>query len=293
MDLRGSPKVTVGIVTRNRRKEVLRAIRSVFAQRFKDFEILVVDNASEDITVEMLRKDYPEVRIISLPENLGCPGGRNRIYENARGDYIVNLDDDGCLGCGVLEKLVKTFESDRTIGIVGFHQLDFSDPIPAEFSDSWWETGLFRGGMSAFRREMLKEIGVYPEEFFFFKEEEFLSLKALDAGWRIVYHPGIIMYHPLMKQQHSLDKSRDYYLYRNPLLVVVALFPGLQMWKYLLLRIMSYAIDSSRRNSFKSYCRALDSAGAELSRTIFRRRPVSYSALRKYFALRGKLPFPG
>jgi len=188
---------------------------------------------------------------------------------------------------------VETFESDPSIGIVGFHQLDFPEPLPPLIPDSWWDTGLFRGGMSAFRGSMLEEIGDYPDDFFFFKEEEFLSLKALDAGWRIVHHPGIIMYHPLLENQHSIDSSRDYYLYRNPLLVVVALFPGLYMWKYLFLRAISYAVIALQRNSFQAYLRAIGAATAKLVRTISHRQPVSNVAIRRYFALRGRLPFPG
>jgi|GEM_PF-787654 len=293
MDSRGRPKVTVGIVTRNRLENLLQAIRSVYAQEFDDLEILVVDNASEDGTAETLRRDYPDIRVIRLQENLGCPGGRNHVYANSRGDYIVNLDDDGYLGDGTLGRLVETFESDASIGIVGLRQLDFTEHLPSELPDSCWDTGLFRGGMSAFRWSMLEEIGVYPDDFFFFKEEEFLSLKALDAGWRIVYHPGIIMYHPLMEKQHSTDRSRDYYLYRNPLLVVVTLFPGLYMWKYLFLRTMSYAIWAFRRGSFQVYLRAIGAVVAKLTRTLFHRHPVNPVALRRYFALRGRLPFPG
>jgi len=293
MGAREMHKVTVGIVTRNRRQKLLRAIQSVYAQEFDDLEILVVDNASDDGTAETLRRDYPDIRVIRLQQNLGCPGGRNHIYANSKGDFIVNLDDDGCLGDGALGQLVETFESDPSIGIVGFHQLDFPEPLPPLIPDSWWDTGLFRGGMSAFRGSMLEEIGVYPDDFFFFKEEEFLSLKALDAGWRIVYHPGIIMHHPLMGNQQSIDNSRGYYLYRNPLLVVVALFPGLYMWKYLLLRIISYSIVAFRRSSITAYLRAVGAAAVKLPRTLFQRRPVSRNALLQYFALRGKLPFPG
>lgn len=286
------PMVTVGIVTRNRRERLREAVRSALAQEYPALEVLVADNASEDGTAEALRREFPEVRLIRLDENLGCPGGRNRIYERARGDYIVNLDDDGRLDGGAVRRLVETFRSDPAIGIVGVRQEDFTAPPPAFLPESWWETGLFRGGASAFRRKMLEEIGFYPEDFFFFKEEEFLSLKALDAGWRIVCHPGAVMRHSPPGARHLSGSGLDYYLFRNPLLVVVALYPGLDMWKYLFLRTVSYAVVSLRRGSFPAYLRAVGASAGRLARTFRRRRPVSRGALRRYFELRGRLPYP-
>lgn len=290
--MRIGPLITVGIVTRNRQGLLREAIQSVYKQNFPGLEIVVVDNASEDSTSEILRREYPAVRLIRLKENLGCPGGRNVLYQEARGEIIVNLDDDGLLGEGALPRLAGIFAADPSIGVVAMRLLDPSRPITAETGDKYWDTGLFWGGLAAFRRSMLEETGGYPEDFFFFKEEEFLALKILDAGWRIVYHPGIVIYHPCLNSRNLNETGRDYYLFRNPLFVVIELFPGIYMWKYLFLRVASYALVSLRRKSFVAYCRALGSLPGKLLHTLPRRHPVSLATLRKYFALREDLPVP-
>jgi len=275
-------------VTRNRRKELIKAIRSVYTQGINNVEILVVDNDSEDGTTEMLFRDYPDIRVIRLPKNLGCPGGRNHVYANSSGDYIVNLDDDGFLGEGALQLLIETFESDHSIGIVGMRQCYPGEPPPDGFDNkSPLETGHFLGGVSAFRRQMLEEIGLYPEDFFFSKEEEYLDIKAMDAGYKIIFHPDIIMWHPRNREMVSTNDSREYYLYRNPLLVVIRLFPGWYLWKYLIARIISYALVSLRRKSIGKYLKAVGYALFSLPMTLLKRHPCSSEAVRKYFRLRG------
>ncbi len=287
-----NPKITVGIVTRNRREKLKNAIRSVYDQEFAALEILVVDNASDDGTSEMLARDYPAIRRLRLEENRGCPGGRNYLYRHARGEIIVNLDDDGLLEAGVLSRLVETFDSDPAVGVVAGRLVDLEASISENLSGQGWETGIFWAGVSAFRRKMLEEIGSFPEDFFFFKEEEYLALKALDAGWRIVYRPGFIVRHPPIKHRAGKDVSRDYYLFRNPLFVVIELFPGIFLWKYLFLRMVSYALVSCKRRSFPAYCQAIGTVPGKLVLTLRHRRPVSSTTLRQYFSLRRSLPLP-
>lgn len=290
--MNNAPKITVGIVTRNRLEQLKKAIKSVHDQNYPNLEILVVDNASDDGTSQTLMREYPEVRLIRREENLGCPGGRNRLYPYARGEIIVNLDDDGWLGEGVLVRLVEIFAADPAIGVVAGQMLDEAVTPQEAPSGRWWETGVFWGGVSAFRARMLEETGFFPADFFFFKEEEYLSLKVLNAGWRIVYHPGFIVLHPPLQHRSGRDISRDYYLFRNPLFVVIELFPGIYLWKYLLLRMTSYALASLRRGSFPAYCRAVATLPKKLARTLGRRRPVRASTLRRYLVLRGNLPMP-
>ena len=281
-------RITVGILTHNRKEMALRAIASCFTQGINDLEVVVVDANSQDGTYKAVRDKFPMINLIRLPRNLGCPGGRNHVYANSSGDYIVNLDDDGFIGEGALQLLIETFESDPSIGIVAMRQCYPGEPTPDGFDNkSPIETGHFLGGVSAFRRQMLEEIGFYPEDFFFSKEEEYLDIKALDAGYKIVFHPGIIMWHPRNRDMVSTSDSREYYLYRNPLLVVIRLFPGWYLWKYLIARIISYALVSLRRKSVGEYLKAVGYALFSLPMALLKRHPCSSKAVRKYFRLRG------
>ncbi len=282
------PRITVGILTYNRREAVLKAIQSAFDQHFADMEVVVVDSNSQDGTAEAVREQFPEVKVICLPRNLGCPGGRNHVYANAMAEYIVNLDDDGWLGERALERIEETFESDPSIGIVCMRQcfLEEENSAGKEDDDSVTEVGSFRGGVSAFRRKMLEEIGVYPEDFFFFKEEEFLTLRAINAGYKIVAQPNIIMWHPRYGSSGSIDVRWDYYRFRNPLLVVVRLFPGWLMVKYLVLRIGSYTLISLRRGTFHNFLAAVCGVLWQMPKTLLNRDACEPDAVRKYFRRR-------
>lgn len=104
--------VSVAILTYNRRAEVLEAIRSAFDQDLPadQYEVVVADNNSSDDTVHAIAEKYPQVRLIRLPRNVGCPEGRNFLYANCRGKYIVNVDDDGSLARNSLVSIVDIFE---------------------------------------------------------------------------------------------------------------------------------------------------------------------------------------
>lgn len=280
-------RVSAGILTYNRKDAVLRAIESVYQQGVDDVEVVVADSASTDGSAEAIRKCYPKVKVIRLPRNLGCPGGRNHVLANCTGDYIVNLDDDGFLGEGALKRVVEAFDSDPTIGIIAMQQRFIDEPESARTSgDQGAEVGLFRGGVSAFRRAMLDKTGDYPDDFFLFAEEGYLALKAIDAGYRIVSRPDIIMWHPRIGA--SSGTRWDYYRYRNPLLVVMRLFPGWLMVKYLFLRTASYALLSIRRGSVLQYLRAIGHVLWHLPRTLWTRRPCSAETVRTHFRLRGR-----
>lgn len=91
-----TPLITVGVTTYNAEKTITGCIQSVFAQRWKHVEVVVVDDSSEDSTVDILTslsQDYP-LKIIVTSRNLGVAGARNQIIANAQGDFIAFFDDD-------------------------------------------------------------------------------------------------------------------------------------------------------------------------------------------------------
>lgn len=279
------PKISVGILTFNRKDAVLKAIQSAYDQNIDDVEVVVVDSASTDDTAGAIRTNYPQVKFIRLPRNLGCPGGRNHIYANCTGDYIVNVDDDGFLGDGALRRVIEVFESDPEIGIISMRQVYTDDPSQGRVVGAGRrEVGSFFGGVCAFRRTMLEKTGLYPEDFFLFAEETYLAIQAMNAGYKIVSAPDIIMWHPRVGSSAGLHL--EYYRFRNVLLVVTRLFPGWLMLKYLVLRTGSHFPVALRRGTLFAYLRAVARVWLGLPFTLWHRRPCSAAAVRKYFLLR-------
>ncbi len=121
----GRPRISVIIPTHNRAELLDRAIKSVLAQTFEDFELIVVDDASTDGTSEVVAEfDDPRIRYIRLKKNSGAPTARNTGIKKSRGAFIAFLDDDDEWLPHRLELQVKRFEElDEEVGVVygGFY----------------------------------------------------------------------------------------------------------------------------------------------------------------------------
>ena len=89
-----TPKISVICTTYNRQKLLQRALDSVMAQTFKDYELVVIDDCSQDSTGLVVKSLYPKAIYYKNKRNLGPAGSRNKGFEISKGEYIVYLDDD-------------------------------------------------------------------------------------------------------------------------------------------------------------------------------------------------------
>lgn len=119
---RYNPKVSVVIPTYNRAHLIKRAIKSVLDQTFKDFEILVIDDGSEDKTCDVvkgIKKQDSRVRSLRHKKNRGYPSALNTGIKNAKGAYIAFQDDDDIWLKGKLKKQMDLFvKSSDEVGVV-------------------------------------------------------------------------------------------------------------------------------------------------------------------------------
>ncbi|MEU6401628.1 glycosyltransferase [Streptomyces sp. NPDC046985] len=198
------PRLGIAILTMGNRPAELRALLdSVARQTMPAARVVVVGNGSPP-------PELPEgVDGVELAENLGVSGGRNVAIEHLRScggvDVVVDLDDDGLLvDTRVFEELTALYAADERLGVVSFRiadergrtqrrhvpRLRAKDPLRGG------EVTTFLGGGHALSMRMLDEIGGWPDQFFFTHEETDLAWRALDAGWRVVYEPSLLLQHP-------------------------------------------------------------------------------------------------
>jgi N-acetylglucosaminyl-diphospho-decaprenol L-rhamnosyltransferase len=111
--------VDIIIVNYNTRELVAAALRSVRDSDVSPDRVFVVDNASADGSVEMLRAEFPEVELIESAENLGFARGNNLAFERSDADYVLLLNSDAELRHGALGTMLRAIESDARIGAVG------------------------------------------------------------------------------------------------------------------------------------------------------------------------------
>ena len=187
-------------------------------QTYPHLEIILVDNGSTDELVALTRRDFPEVKIIELGQNLGLTGAINRGIAQARGQIIVPLNNDTEVASGWAQALVNALQTYPDAGIVASKILLF-EPAgdPALGRRRFWHRrhshqpgslgagqGAVRpghlyfwgcGGAVAYRRAMLDHIGLFDEELFMYLEDVDLNWRAQLAGYRAVFAPEAVVYH--------------------------------------------------------------------------------------------------
>ncbi len=110
--------VSIIIVTRNRQEEVLACLKSVWEMDYPNFEIILVDNASNDNTIKEVKEKFPKVKIVKSEKNLGANGGKNLGQTQAKGEYLFFLDSDTIVDKKLLSEMVNVAESEAKIGMV-------------------------------------------------------------------------------------------------------------------------------------------------------------------------------
>lgn len=116
----GSPRVSFVILSYNYEDHIRTTLRSVLAQTYGDFEIIVVDDASHDGSLESIRAfDDPRIRLIVNPHNLGGSASFNLGVESARGEWIVNLDADDWIAPDKVARQLEVAQRDPSLAIIG------------------------------------------------------------------------------------------------------------------------------------------------------------------------------
>src|SRR5512135_876611 len=110
--------VSVTIVTYNSGRFIKRCLESVLAQRYLQYEVLVIDNASTDGTVDILEQFEDRCRIIYNDENIGFAAAQNQAIRSCSGEWVLTLNPDVLLLPNFIQSLVETGQMDSKIGTV-------------------------------------------------------------------------------------------------------------------------------------------------------------------------------
>jgi GT2 family glycosyltransferase len=207
------------------------------AQGEARFEVIVVDNASEDGSADMVEKEFPEFTLLRQYTNLGFTGGHNLALEQATGRYQALLNSDTVVHTGAIRALVAFMDANPRAGIVGPKLLNpdgslqmscrrFPNPVAAAFRNTWLgklfpnnkyvreylmadfehdqprEVDWVSGAALFIRCDTIKQIGTLDDEFFMYCEDVDLCKRAWDAGWKVMYCPQAVI-------THAIGRSSD------------------------------------------------------------------------------------
>ena len=224
-------KVSIIVLTYNRKDRIQRQVKELLSLSYGRLEIVVVDNCSDFLVSEILPEDK-RLFCVRNEENLGAVG-RNEGIKAASGKILVTLDDDVYgLTDADIGHILDCF-SDKAIGAVNFKVLEegtgrlinWCHPRDSDiYSECQFVTYEISEGAVAFRSRALSDVGLYPYEFFISHEGLDLSLRLINAGWKVIYSPKIEVIHGYELLSRS-NWRRYYYDTRNLLWVAVRNMP--------------------------------------------------------------------
>lgn len=225
--------VSVHIVTYNSEDDIIPCLEAVQKQSYPILEVVIIDNASADKTVEKILhlKPYfgPRFQLIRNEKNMGFAPAHNQAIILTETDYVLVLNPDVILGTEYVERLVFSFEKNQHIGsatgkllrkedtqimdsagIVLSKSRRVFDRGSGEAADAWNEAGEVFGVSGAagmYSRRMINDISMqdefYDDSFFSYKEDADVAWRAQLKGWKAYYEASAIAYHERGWKQHG------------------------------------------------------------------------------------------
>lgn len=267
------PKASVVIVNFNQGHFLRRCLSSVTRTCYPDFEVLLVDNGSTDGSVEMVRANFPGVRIVENGRNLGYAGANNVGFACATGDYIAVLNPDTEVDPLWLSELVKAVEKDALAGLATPKILFMNERsrvnacgnevtftgitccrgygrVESQYQECV-RVSAVSGAAFVITRAALERLTGFDEGLFLYFEDTELSLRAAIAGYKCLFVPTSVVWHDY---SFKFTPRKCYLLERNRLTTLARIFewktlallsPALLLgelisWSYVVLRGPAY-----------------------------------------------------
>jgi len=217
--------VSIIIVSWNTRQITCECIGSICEQTSElKYEIIVIDNASSDDSVEVIKRDYPQVILIENTENRGFAAANNQGITIAKGHYVLLLNSDTIVLDRAIDKVVAFADTHPEAGMVGCRVLNpdrtlqqtcfmFPSILNMLLSSSylyklfpkskffgreemtWWdrndtkEVDVVTGCFMTVRREAIEQVGLMDERFFMYGEETDWCYRFKQVGWKVFFTP--------------------------------------------------------------------------------------------------------
>lgn len=247
-----SPEASIIVCSLNGERVLPMCLASLARLTGPAHEVIVVDNGSTDATPDIVRRDYPQFRLLQTGRNLGFAGGNNVGLQAARGRILILLNDDTEVPPDWLARQLAPFQRDPAIGAAGgkllypdrrtiqhaggtIHANANTDHLGYGEADTgqWDQPGerfYVTGAALALRREALAAVGLLDPAFFpIYFEEIDLQKRLHDAGWKVWYEPAAWLVHH-ESQSQGVASPRFVYRYTRNRLRYLALHGPPEGW---------------------------------------------------------------
>ena len=287
-DLEVFPSLAIVIVNWNSFNITANCLLSLRILEYSDYEVVVVDNGSEDDSVEQFKSKFPEVTLLVNDENRGFTGGNNTGIQYALGqskDLIMLLNNDTIVTADFATILIKALQADASIGAIqpkimynqerkviwnagGFFNSFYSlfktrglDKIDQGQYDNPIDVDWITGCCFLVRSKIVQQIGLLDDKFFIYYEDSDWSFKIRRLGYRLRYVPQAKIYHEVGMSNHNRKGHNEgnvspfthYQVVRNHLFMVRRYAEGVNLigsWGNQFFKIGGYMIYFTLRRRF-------------------------------------------
>lgn len=262
------PKVAVVILNWNGKPFLEKFLPFLIEYSVSDAEIIVADNASTDNSVDFVRENFPQVRIIRNPSNVGFAQGYNIALSEVRADYYILLNSDIEVTEGWIRPVIALMESDPLIGacqpkIRSYYQRDHFEYAGAAggYIDEYGypfcrgrlfltiekDTGQYddqveiswaTGACLFVRSELFHRLGGFDNDFFAHMEEIDFCWRLHNYGYRVMYCPGSVVYHIGGGTLPKASWRKTYLNFRNNFMLLYKNLPARFLFKVFAARLI-------------------------------------------------------
>lgn len=289
---------SISILNYQRRDALRRALEAARAQRGV-LEIIAVDNASTDGSVEMVRDEFPDVRLVQLPRNIGA-AARNAGVAAAKADVVFTLDNDVLFQTSDdVGRGLSVFERHPRAAVVNFMIVDGTGAVsrrdwchprdPHRWAETEFSTSYVLEGASACRPEAFLGAGGYWEPFFIGHEGWDLAFRLIATGHDLIYTPDVRVRH--MVDPTVRPSSRIYYTFtRNAVWVALRNHRPSAAVASIAQDLALMGVASLRARELGAYRRGIVDALRGARAALATRRPLSGDAYARLAAIRAFRP---
>jgi GT2 family glycosyltransferase len=250
------PLVTAVILNTNRREDTLACLESLERGDYANLSIIVLDNHSTDGSVPAIQERFPQVRIIHLQKNLGYAGNNNvgiAAAIESGAEWVFVLNEDVVLAPDAVSRLIQADQHEPRIGILGPLVYHANEPqviqsAGGHFTPGWnayhagqnqpdngqYSTPIavdwISGCALLVRREVIQQVGMLDERFFYYWEETEWCWRAARAGWGIFLIPQAKIWHKGVQRNYQPGPNVTYYATRNRLLFLSKHHAPVKAW---------------------------------------------------------------
>lgn len=239
-----SPDISIITINFNGFKDTCELIESLKTTiKSVSYEIIVVDNASKAKEYILLKERFPDITVISSKDNKGFSGGNNLGIKQAKGKYILLLNNDTLLKEDSLHYLIDTLEIQKNAGAVSPKIKFTTTDCPIQFAgytplspitirnsligmneedkgqyEKITQTPYTHGAAMMIKKEIIEKVGLMPEIYFLYYEELDWCTQMTNRGYTLWYNPQCTVYHKESQSTGQDSFLKIFYLTRNRLL---------------------------------------------------------------------------